>query len=203
MPYAPERSALSQRHREQREWRSRVVCGPARPPIQLSGWFVPVSPRTCHRAAMPCRNSSGNVASDASSTPSARNPFQVNATDTHFFQVDGTGDRLCRRHLSRMACEPSAPLSGLLKRKKFISPGQCRHACQQDVLDIVELEHQCSQSGERSMTLSASRKPSIGRRDLSLHLVKHCRQGAFTLSAFFISSAVTNGYSPYSRKLGH
>ena len=26
---------------------------------------------------------------------------------------------------------------------------------------------------------------------------------AFTLRAFFISSAVTNGYSPYSRKLGH
>ena len=28
-------------------------------------------------------------------------------------------------------------------------------------------------------------------------------KAAFTLRAFFISSALTNGYSPYSRKLGH
>jgi len=33
-------------------------------------------------------------------------------------------------------------LSGLLKRKKFISTGQRWHAREQDVLDIVELEHQ-------------------------------------------------------------
>src|SRR4029077_3202566 len=52
---------------------------------------------------MPCRNSSGKVASDASSTPSARNPFQVSATDTHRFSkltvsatafADGTFSRI-------------------------------------------------------------------------------------------------------------
>ena len=60
-------------------WRS----GLARPPTQLAGAFAPVSPRTSARAAIPCRNSSGNVDSEASSTPSARRPFQVNATVTH------------------------------------------------------------------------------------------------------------------------
>ena len=102
----------------------RVKLRPRRPPIQLSGWFVPVSPSTCHRAAMPCRNSSGNVASDASSTPSARNPFQVNATDTHRFS------RLTvSRPPSPTALSPVWPRAkrapgGLLKRKKFISPSQ-------------------------------------------------------------------------------
>jgi hypothetical protein len=43
----------------------RVKLRPPKAAAQLSGWFVPVSPRTCHRAAIPCRNSSGNVASDA------------------------------------------------------------------------------------------------------------------------------------------
>jgi hypothetical protein len=32
-------------------------------------------------------------------------------------------------------------LSGLLKRKKFISTRQRWHAREQDVLDIIELEH--------------------------------------------------------------
>ena len=30
-----------------------------------------------------------------------------------------------------------------------------------------------------------------------------CDSADFTFSAFLISSALTNGYSPYSRKLGH
>ena len=59
-------------------WRS----GDASPSTQWSGWLPPVSPSTSARAAMPCRNSSGKVASDASSTPSAPSPFQVKATVT-------------------------------------------------------------------------------------------------------------------------
>ena len=39
------------------------------------------------RATIPCLNSSGNVASEASSTPSARNPFQVKATVTQRFSL--------------------------------------------------------------------------------------------------------------------
>ena len=57
-------------------------CGDASPSTQWSGWFAPVSPSTSARAAMPCRNSSGKVASEASSTPSAPSPLQVKATVT-------------------------------------------------------------------------------------------------------------------------
>src|SRR5580700_7443977 len=38
-----------------------------------------------------------------------------------FFQIDGIGDRLGGRYLLPYGIEPRAPLSGLLKRKKFIS----------------------------------------------------------------------------------
>ena len=70
---------------------------------------MPVSPRTCHRAAIPCRNSSGNVASEASSTPSARNPSQVNATETQrFFQIE-IGDLLADGIFSRMASSQARP----------------------------------------------------------------------------------------------
>src|SRR5262249_3441938 len=43
------------------------------------GALAPVSALTPARATMPSRNSSGKVARDASSTPSARSPFHVNA----------------------------------------------------------------------------------------------------------------------------
>ena len=64
-----------------------IACrsSPASPPTQLSGWLAPVSPRMSARAAMPWRNSSGKVARDSSGTPSARRPFQVNASVTHRF----------------------------------------------------------------------------------------------------------------------
>ena len=56
------------------------------------------------RAAIPCRNSSGNVASDASSTPSARNPFQVNATVTQRFSMfDGAATALADGTFSLIA----------------------------------------------------------------------------------------------------
>ena len=61
-----------------------IACrsGLASRPVQCSGPLRPVSPSIVARATMPCLNSSGNVASDASSTPSARSPCQVNATVT-------------------------------------------------------------------------------------------------------------------------
>src|SRR6478672_947782 len=64
-------------------WRSER----ARPPTQLSGWFRPVSPSISARATMPCLNSSGNVASESSSKPSARRPFQVKATLTQRLSI--------------------------------------------------------------------------------------------------------------------
>ena len=69
-------------------------CGLARPPTRSSGWFSPVSPSILARATMPCLNSSGKVASEASSTPSARRPFQVNATVTQRFSLS-TEARTC------------------------------------------------------------------------------------------------------------
>src|SRR5277367_597413 len=83
------RSALPRAKRMTIAWSS----GLARPPTQLFGSFAPVSPSISARATMPCRNSSGNVASDASSTPSARSPFQVKATVTHRFSLS-TDERM-------------------------------------------------------------------------------------------------------------
>jgi len=61
-----------------------IACrsGLASPPTQCSGAFMPVSPSTSARAAMPCLNSSGKDASEASSSPSARKPFPVKAAVT-------------------------------------------------------------------------------------------------------------------------
>src|SRR6185312_5557526 len=58
------------------------------------------------------------------------------------FQIDGISDRFGRWYLLTYGIEPRAPLSGLLKRKKFVSTSQRWHAREQDVLDVVELEHQ-------------------------------------------------------------
>ena len=41
---------------------------------QCSGAFSPTSPMWSARAAMPCRNTDGKVASDCSGTPSASSP---------------------------------------------------------------------------------------------------------------------------------
>ena len=62
--------------------------------------IAPVSPSISARATMPCLNSSGNVASEASSTPSARRPFQVKATVTQ---------RLSLSDRSQHSPRPTAP----------------------------------------------------------------------------------------------
>ena len=144
-----------------------------------------MSPSICARATMPCLNSSGNVASEASSTPSAPRPFQVNATVTQRLSCS-TEARIAAADctFSRIARQPSPSTGGVAKRQELVSPGERRRAGQQDVLDVVKFEHGVAH-------------------------VDHCiwssmfENAALSLSAFLISSALTYGYSPYSRKLGH
>src|SRR4051812_21303367 len=66
---------------------------------------------------MPCRNSSGKLAREASLTPSARKPDQVNATDTQ---------RLC--------CATSAPTSWAEATLSIIPASQARprEGCRND-----------------------------------------------------------------------
>ena len=61
-------------------------------------------------------------------------------------------------------------LSGPPKRQKFVSTGQRGHVHEQDVLDVIELEHQ------RVQRLKYEGAPcNMGRgRPLLLHLVEHC-----------------------------
>ena len=91
---------------------------------------------------MPCLNSSGNVASEASSTPSARNPFQVKATVTQRLSFS-TEARIAAADctVSRIAASHSRPPAPITKREKFVSSRERGRAGQQDVLNVVELEH--------------------------------------------------------------
>ena len=72
---------------------------------------------------MPCLNSSGKVASEASSTPSARRPFQVNATDTHrlSFSIEA---RACWTEctVSRMAASQARPAAALRNDRNSYRP---------------------------------------------------------------------------------
>ena len=100
------------------------------------------------------RNSAGNVASDASSTPSARNPFQVNATDTQRFSrltvsatalADGTSPGW---HRATHGLERAA------ETKEIHIVRSARHAREQNVLDVVELGIRASNDLSRLIRLA-------------------------------------------------
>ena len=161
----------------------KVGPGEAADPVVRMIW--PVSPSISARATMPCLNSSGNVAREASSTPSARRPFQVKATVTQRLFLSTEAVHRCGRlHRFQDCRQPGPSTRGVAKRKEFVSAGERRRARQQDVLDVVEFKH-------------------------GMRLAVHCiwssmfENAALSFRAFLISSALTKGYSPYSRKLGH
>src|SRR5262245_39726428 len=79
--------------------------------------------------------------------------------------------------------EPSPTPSGIPKRQKLVPASEGRRTSQKNVLDVIEFEHDLL-SADHCIWSSISPK------------------AAFSLSAFLISSALTYGYSPYSRKLG-
>ena len=93
------------------------------------------------------------------------------------------------------------------KREKLVSARQRRGASQQDVLDVVELEHRdlscLADLAVSDRQIHASQRLLAMPLSASLHLVEHARERGLHPSAFLISSALTYGYSPYSRKLGH
>ena len=107
-------------------------------------------------------------------------------------------------HRATRALEPAAETE-----RNSLSPGQRWDAREQGhVLDVVELEHQYFQLSQPiDMTLPAReedrRIDSVDASPCYCIWSSIEDKFAFTLRAFFISSAVTNGYSPYSRKLGH
>src|ERR1700680_3900103 len=72
---------------------------------------------------MPCRNSSGKVASEASSTPSARSPFEVNATVTQRLSC-ATDSRIAFAEctFSRIAASHARPPAGSLNDKNSYRP---------------------------------------------------------------------------------
>ena len=125
--------------------RAREVVDP------VSGSLAPVSPSISARATMPCLNSSGNVASDASSTPSARRPFQVKATVTQrLLLFDGLRMVFARTDCTlfkNVADSHARPPAASAKREKLVAAGQRRGAGQQDVLDVVELKHSMAARG--------------------------------------------------------
>src|SRR5439155_4941663 len=104
--------------------------------------------------------------------------------DPAFVLVDGLAHRLRGMHLFQNRRQPRPSACGVSKREKFIASCEGRRAGEQNVLNIVELEH----------TLVAPLDHCIWSSILE--------NAVLSLSAFLISSALTYGYSPYSRKLG-
>ena len=83
--------------------------------------------------------------------------------------------------------QPRPAPGGIIEREELVAPHHRGRACEQDVLYIVEFEHYPCARFRVSYCIWSSMSENA---DLSR-------------SAFLISSAVTYGYSPYSRKLGH
>src|SRR5438132_12495135 len=87
-------------------------------------------------------------------------------------------------HLFKNRRQPRPSSSSVAKQQELVPARNCGRTGQENVLNVVELE------------LTA------------LH-VNYCiwssasENAAFNLSAFLISRALTYGYSPYSRKVGH
>src|SRR6267142_3545125 len=113
---------------------------------------------------MPCLNSSGNVASDPSSTPSARRPFQVKATVTQrlsFSTEAMTSAADCA--FSRIADSQARPPAALRNERNSYRP----------VSAGVRVSRMCWMSSFSSIT-----RPACGG---SLHLVEHVREGCLEL----------------------
>src|SRR3954451_2750356 len=109
--------------------------------------------------------------------------------DPASFPVHRCHDGLRRRNFVDESGKPGSPLCRLTERKEFVASRERRNARQQNVLDIVEFQHALLVPRPAPPGLSYCIWSSMV--DMAL----------FTFSAFLISSAVTYGYSPYSRKL--
>ena len=73
---------------------------------QCSGAFSPTSPMYAARAAMPCWNSGGKLASDSAGTPSASSPAKLSPTPSDTGrpgsnQATGSSRGISRRSSSR------------------------------------------------------------------------------------------------------
>src|SRR5690349_4007767 len=140
-------------------WRSER----ARPPTQLSGWFRPVSPSISARGTVPCLNSSGNVASESSSKPSARSPFQVKATLTQRLSISveaRTSAADCT--FGRSADSQSRPPAALRNERNSYRP----------VSAGTRASRMCWMSSNSSMARPMAKL---------LHLVEHVREGCLEL----------------------
>src|SRR6185369_5028198 len=131
---------------------------------------------------MPCLNSSGNVASEASSTPSARRPFQVNATVTQRFSFSTevlTSAADCT--FSRMPASQARPPAGFRNERNSYRP----------VRAGVRVSKMCWISSNSSMAL--------GPEPL-LHLVEHVGEGGLDLEGLLDFVGAHIGIFPVFQK---
>ena len=93
------------------------------------------------RAAIPWRNSSGKVASEDSSTPSARRPFHVKR-DAYPSGVRLVGlEAFSGADFFEESLQPFAAACGVLKGEEFVSGYERAWTPHQEMLNIVELKH--------------------------------------------------------------
>src|SRR3954462_9482379 len=111
---------------------------------------------------MPCLNSSGKVASEASSSPSARSPFQMNASVTQRL-LDATvaSTSAADETLSRSALTHARPPAGSRNETNSYCP----------VSAGVRVSRMCWMSSNSSMVWLPA----------SLHLVEHLRERGLEL----------------------
>src|SRR4051812_33931110 len=115
---------------------------------------------------MPCLNSSGKVASEASSTPSARNPFQVKATVTQRLSVSTeVSTSAADFTFSETADSQARPPAASRNDRNSYRP----------VSAGVRVSRMCWMS-----SFSSIARPAVG----SLHLVEHVRKVRLDLERF-------------------
>src|SRR5215471_11281097 len=140
--------------------------GLARPPTQCSGALAPVSPLTPARATMPSRKSSGKVASEPSSTPSARSPFHVNAIVTQRWS-DWPAPAILAP-VPTLSMRPDSHARPWAGSRNVTNPYRAARAG-------GRVSRKCWMSSSSSVTLSTDR---------SLHLIEHGGERRLQLQSF-------------------
>ena len=137
----------------------KVRAGEAAHPVIRDGWRR--CPRGSRTGGHPLSELLGKRGERSSSTPSARRPFQVNATVTHRASSASDASAAAAEWIfSRSADSQRPPAGPLPKRHELVASGERGDTRQQNVLDVVEFErvgsHHCISS---SMAREARLQP--------------------------------------------
>ena len=115
---------------------------------QCSGAFSPISPSSAARAAMPCWNSGGKLASESCGTPSALRPWKLSATVSEACLAGSAGPAAEVEHRDQPPQQLAAGVP-VVDAQQEIGAGVGRGPGMQGPgLDVVQLERDARISGD-------------------------------------------------------